>query len=96
MRAVKIFAAERPADCPVVVARNLGRAEEHVKIINLDNFEPNSIDMLTLVVIGGRKSRAMETGDGRRVYTPRGYGADSEPKPKHKQKYKYKYKYKIS
>ena len=98
VRALKIFAAERPADCPVVVARNLGRAEEHVKIINLDNFEPNSIDMLTLVVIGGRKSRAMETGDGRRVYTPRGYGADSEPKPKpkHKQKYKYKYKYKIS
>jgi len=83
-RAVKIFAAERPADCPVVVARNLGRAEECVKIVNLDKFDPNTIDMLTLVVIGGRESRAMETGDGRRVYTPRGYAAGAELKPKRK------------
>ena len=82
VRAVKIFAAERPTDCPVVVARNLGRAEEHVKIVNLGKFDPNSVDMLTLVVISGRESRVMQTSDGRRAYTPRGYGAGAELKPK--------------
>jgi cobalt-precorrin 5A hydrolase/precorrin-3B C17-methyltransferase len=75
VRAVEIFAAERPADCPVIVARNLGRAAERVQIVKLGAFDPESVDMLTLVMIGGRESRAIETGDGKRAYTPRGYGA---------------------
>ncbi len=78
VRAAEIFAAERSADCPVIVARNLGRAGEQVRITTLGAFDPDLIDMLTLVMIGGRESRAIETGDGRRAYTPRGYGAGTE------------------
>jgi cobalt-precorrin 5A hydrolase/precorrin-3B C17-methyltransferase len=81
-RAVEIFAAARPADCPVIVARNLGRAGEHVKIVALSDFDPDTIDMLTLVMIGGNETRAIESGDGRRVYTPRGYGAQARQKAK--------------
>ncbi len=81
-RAVEIFAAARPADCPVIVARNLGRAGEHVNIVALSDFDPDMIDMLTLVMIGGNQTRAIESGDGRRVYTPRGYGAQAKQQAK--------------
>ncbi len=81
-RAVEIFADARPADCPVIVARNLGRAGEHVEIIALSEFDPDSIDMLTLVMIGGSETRAIDSGDGKRVYTPRGYGDAAKQKAK--------------
>ena len=81
-RAMEIFAAARPVDCPVIVARNLGRAEEKVHMVALGAFDPDTIDMLTLVMIGGRKTRLIETGDGPRAYTPRGYGRPAENKPK--------------
>ena len=81
-RAMEIFAAARPPDCPVIVARNLGRAEENVRIMALSEFDFDSIDMLTLVMIGGRETRLIETGDGRRTYTPRGYGDRAESKAK--------------
>ena len=81
-RAMEIFAAARPADCPVIVARNLGREEETVRIAPLSDFDSDLVDMLTLVMIGGRESRLIETGDGARAYTPRGYGARSTVKAK--------------
>jgi len=81
-RAMEIFAAARPVNCPVIVARNLGRAEEKVHIVALGAFDPDTIDMLTLVMIGGRKTRLIETGDGPRAYTPRGYGRPADNKPK--------------
>lgn len=83
-RAVEIFAAARPADCPVIVARNLGRAGEHVEIIKLSEFDPDSIDMLTLVMVGGSETRAIDSGDGKRAYTPRGYGDAVKQKAKQK------------
>ena len=82
VQAMEIFAAARPVDCPVIVARNLGRAEENVRLMALGAFDPDTIDMLTLVLIGGKESRLIETGDGPRIYTPRGYGAPSENKSK--------------
>ncbi len=81
-RAMEILAAARPEDCPVIVARNLGREEENVRIMALGEFDPGTVDMLTLVMVGGRETRLIETGDGRRVYTPRGYGARSASAPK--------------
>ena len=81
-RAMEIFAAARPVDCPVIVARNLGRTEEKVHMVALGAFDPDTIDMLTLVMIGGRETRLIETGDGPRAYTPRGYGRPAENKPK--------------
>ena len=87
VQAMEIFAAARPADCPVIVARNLGRAGETVRMVALGDFDVDAIDMLTLVMVGGRETRLIETGDGPRIYTPRGYVGRGEHKPK---RYAYK------
>lgn len=69
-----IFLAHRPPETPVIVARNLGRPDEAVSVLPLDRFDPESIDMLTIVLIGSSQSRALARGDGRiSAFTPRGY-----------------------
>ncbi|MEK9725241.1 MAG: precorrin-3B C(17)-methyltransferase, partial [Rhodospirillaceae bacterium] len=73
--AQRILAAARPADTPVVLARNLGREGESVEVIALGELTPDHADMLTLVLIGNSQTRSMARGAGRWVYTPRGYAA---------------------
>ncbi|WP_062228101.1 precorrin-3B C(17)-methyltransferase [Aureimonas frigidaquae] len=64
----------RPDDTPVVLATNLGRAGEEVRILPLAELQVDMVDMLTVVVVGSSQSRAFQRGDGTwRVYTPRGY-----------------------
>ena len=58
----------------MIIAGNLGRPEERVRIVPLGTFDPEEIDMLTIVLIGSSTSRAFLRGDGRTVaFTPRGY-----------------------
>ncbi len=69
-----IFAASRPPETPVIIASNLGRADEATTVTTLKDFDPTTVDMLTIVLIGASASRAFKRGDGRTVaYTPRGY-----------------------
>ena len=70
-----ILAAQRPPDCPVVVARNLGRKGESVSITTLGELDTNAVDMLTVIVVGSSQTRRLERGGRRWLYTPRGYGA---------------------
>ena len=77
-----ILAAHRPPDCPVVVARNLGRGNESVSITTLDDLDADAVDMLTVIVIGSSRTRRMERGGRDWLYTPRGYGADGEAAPR--------------
>lgn len=66
----------RPADTPVVLARNLGRTEESVQVVDLAALEVDSVDMLTLVLVGSSQTRRVPRGDGGCwVFTPRGYAA---------------------
>ena len=74
-RAVEILREHRPADTPVVLARNLGRPGEAVTVIDLQDLTPDRVDMLTLVLIGSSETRRVATGQGLWVYTPRGYGS---------------------
>jgi hypothetical protein len=68
------FLFYRPKDTPVIVASNLGRNDERVQVVRLEDFDPQDVDMTTIVVIGASTSRAMPRGDGRTIaYTPRGY-----------------------
>jgi cobalt-precorrin 5A hydrolase/precorrin-3B C17-methyltransferase len=68
------FVAHRPLETPVIVASNLGRPGERVKVTTLSAFDPQSVDMLTIVLIGASASRILKRGDGRTVaFTPRGY-----------------------
>ncbi|RFC63056.1 precorrin-3B C(17)-methyltransferase [Fulvimarina endophytica] len=64
----------RPAETPVILATNLGRPQETVRIVTLGDLQVDDVDMLTVVLVGSSNSRVVTTGDGRRhVYTPRGY-----------------------
>jgi cobalt-precorrin 5A hydrolase/precorrin-3B C17-methyltransferase len=73
-KAREILLAARPESTPVVIARNLGRDGEQVRIVTLGTLDPADIDMLTVVLVGSSETRAVARGDGRHwVYTPRGY-----------------------
>ncbi len=73
-----ILMGHRPGDTPVVLARNLGRANESVDVIPLRALAVDAVDMLTVVLIGSSASRALETSGRRWMYTPRGYAAKRE------------------
>ncbi len=75
-RARAIFAAHRPQETPVILARNLGRADETVTVTTLAEFDTAGVDMLTLVMIGSSQTRKTPAG---RVYTPRGYAGKQKP-----------------
>lgn len=68
-RAKDILLTQRPDSTPVVMARQLGRQEEHVSFCRLDSLPVDTVDMLTVLVIGNSSSRL----EGGRMVTPRGY-----------------------
>ncbi|HYG89688.1 MAG TPA: precorrin-3B C(17)-methyltransferase [Azospirillum sp.] len=76
----RVFLEHRPAATPVVLARNLGRAGETIRLTTLGELDASQVDMLTLVLIGSSETRIVPRGDansggGAWVYTPRGYAA---------------------
>jgi cobalt-precorrin 5A hydrolase / precorrin-3B C17-methyltransferase len=71
--------AHRPGETPVILGRNLGREEESLEVIRLDELEPDRVDMLTLVLIGNRQTRFIKRGQRQWVYTPRGYASKMAP-----------------
>ncbi len=74
VEAMKILAAHRKPETPVVIARNLGRHDEAVTIVPFDAFDHAQVDMLTVVLVGSSQSVAFKRSDGRTyAYTPRGY-----------------------
>jgi cobalt-precorrin 5A hydrolase/precorrin-3B C17-methyltransferase len=74
-----ILKQQRPPETPVVIAANLGRPEEKVKIVPIAEFNADDVDMLTLVMVGSSQSKSMKRGDGRTcAYTPRGYAKKRE------------------
>jgi cobalt-precorrin 5A hydrolase/precorrin-3B C17-methyltransferase len=73
-RAIEILRPLRKPDTPVILASNLGRPNERVRIVKFSEFEPGDVDMLTVVLIGSSQSVSFTRGDGQIVaYTPRGY-----------------------
>ncbi len=63
----------RPADTPVLLAASLGRPEERMTHRTLGTLAVDEVDMLTVVLVGSSQTRRLQTGDGPRIYTPRGY-----------------------
>ena len=68
-RARELLLDHRPGSTPVLLARQLGRAEETLSLHTLADLPIEAVDMLTLVLIGNSSSR-VEAG---RMVTPRGY-----------------------
>ena len=73
-----ILLAHRPDDTPVIVARNLAREGETVEIVTLSELRLETIDMLTVVIIGNSQSRSLHVGGKHWAYTPRGYARKQE------------------
>ncbi|MFZ1813756.1 MAG: precorrin-3B C(17)-methyltransferase [Rhizobiaceae bacterium] len=72
----EVLLQHRPDDTPVILATNLGREGETVRIVPLAELDVDEVDMLTVVLVGSSQTRTVRTGDGRNwVYTPRGYAA---------------------
>lgn len=73
-RARDLLLERRPAATPVVLARNLGRADESVRLVALAELDADAADMLTVVLVGSAATRRAPRLHGPDwVYTPRGY-----------------------
>jgi cobalt-precorrin 5A hydrolase/precorrin-3B C17-methyltransferase len=71
-----VLLEHRPSETPVILATNLGREGELVRVVALGELNIDDVDMLTVVVVGSSDTRTVTTGDGKTwVYTPRGYAA---------------------
>jgi cobalt-precorrin 5A hydrolase/precorrin-3B C17-methyltransferase len=69
-----ILLKHRSPETPVILARQLGRADEDIRFTTLAELTPDMADMLTLVMVGGEDTRKIKRGQNTWVYTPRGYG----------------------
>lgn len=80
-RLKEIFLQERNADTPVGYVRNAGREEQTVVITTLKDFNPEDIDMFTIVIIGNSQTYVAHTVSGSKeiMITPRGYFRDDTP-----------------
>ncbi|MER7334301.1 MULTISPECIES: precorrin-3B C(17)-methyltransferase [unclassified Micromonospora] len=67
--ALEVFAAHRPPDTPVGVVRNASRPDERVHLATLADFDPELVDMYSVVVVGSSQTRVVAG----RMVTPRGY-----------------------
>ena len=71
-----VLLEHRPDNTPVILATNLGREGELVRVVPLADLDINEVDMLTVVIVGSSETTTVDTGDGKTwVYTPRGYSA---------------------
>ena len=68
-RLQELFLQERDADTPVGYVRQAGREEQEIKLTTLGDFNPENIDMFTVVLIGNSQSYIAEG----KFITPRGY-----------------------
>lgn len=68
-RLQELFLQERSADTPVGYVRQAGREEQEVKVSTLGAFDPEDVDMFTVILIGNSHSYI---ADGKMI-TPRGY-----------------------
>ena len=68
-RLQEIFLQHRSPDTPVGYVRQAGRDDEVVKLTTLSAFDPEDVDMFTVIIIGNSQSYI---SDGKLI-TPRGY-----------------------
>ena len=77
-RLQEIFLQERAANTPVGYVRQAGRPEQEVTITTLSDFNPEAVDMFTVVLIGN--SQSYQWND--KMITPRGYYQAPSNSPK--------------
>ena len=73
-RLQELFLKYRSADTPVGYVRQAGRDEQEIKVTTLEKFDPEEVDMFTVILIGNSQSYICEG----KIITPRGYYRDTE------------------
>ena len=73
-RLKEIFLKVRSPKTPVGYVRHAGRDEQEVHLTTLQEFDPEDVDMFTVVIIGNSQSYAWN----QTFITPRGYYRDSD------------------
>ncbi len=73
-RLQEIFLQERSAETPVGYVRQAGREEQEVKVTTLGAFNPEDVDMFTVILIGNSQSYVVNG----KMITPRGYYRSEE------------------
>ena len=68
-RLKEIFLKHRSPETPVGFVRQAGRDEQQVSVTTLQSFDPEEVDMFTVVIIGNSQSYLYQG----RFITPRGY-----------------------
>ena len=68
-RLIEIFLQERDPQTPVGFVRQAGREEQEVMITTLTDFDPEQVDMFTVILIGNSQTYQFEN----KMITPRGY-----------------------
>jgi len=68
-RLKELFLQERSADTPVGYVRQAGREDQSVTVTTLGAFDPEEVDMFTVILIGNSQSYI----EGDKLITPRGY-----------------------
>ena len=71
-RLLEIFSKHRSPDTPIGYVRQAGREEQEVKLTTLAEFDPEEVDMFTVLIIGNTQSYNFEG----HFITPRGYYAE--------------------
>lgn len=72
-RLQELFLKERNGDTPVGIVRQAGREEQQVTVTTLKDFDPEDVDMFTVVLIGNSQSYVYNG----KMITPRGYYRNS-------------------
>ena len=95
-RLVELFLQQRSGDTPVGYVRQAGREEQEVKVTTLADFNPEDVDMFTVILIGNSQSyiyspssaltgTSPQAGEElNKIITPRGYyreRGDEDVKP---------------
>ncbi|HED31865.1 MAG TPA: precorrin-3B C(17)-methyltransferase [Prosthecochloris aestuarii] len=68
-RLKELFLRHRAATTPAGIVRQAGRDDETIHITTLASFDPDSLDMFSVMIIGNSSTFI----DGSRMITPRGY-----------------------
>ena len=68
-RLIELFLKERSPETPVGFVRQAGREEQEITVTTLGAFDPEDIDMFTVILVGNSQTYI---ADGKMI-TPRGY-----------------------
>lgn len=79
--ALRTALTHRSGDTPAGVVKNAFRPDQEVSVVPLEELDPETVDMFTIILIGNSSSRIVPGGGekplswkhGARMLTPRGY-----------------------